>query len=103
MADKKSGGVSPAAAGVAGAVVGAAVGAAAIALSDKKTRKKVLDKLNELKLQAGDQFGELRDDLQKWVEENANGVMGGSDEKKKLSAGKGSSSGKGSAKKKKAE
>lgn len=92
MANNKSGGVSPAAAGVAGAVVGAAVGAAAIALSDKKTRKKVLEKLNEMKLQAGDQFSELRGDLQKWVEENAGGmvesVTGGTSEKKKLSSGK---------------
>ncbi len=43
MADKK-GGINPAAVGVAGALVGAAVGAAAVALSDKKTRGKVLEK-----------------------------------------------------------
>ncbi len=87
MADKK-GSVNPAAAGVAGALVGAVVGAAAVALSDKKTRKQVLSKLNELKLQAGDQFGDLRADLQKWVEESADGMLGNGKEKKQLPAAK---------------
>ena len=81
MAEKK--GVSPAAVGVAGALVGAAVGAAAIALSDKKTRKQVLDKLNELKNQAGDQFHDIRGDLQKWLEESAEGMMSGNGKAKK--------------------
>ena len=91
MAEKK-GNVSPAAAGVAGALVGAAVGAAAIALSDKKTRKQVLDKLNELKSQAGDQFHDIRGDLQKWIEENAEGMItgnGNGKSKKALPASKG--------------
>ena len=90
MAEKK-GSVSPAAAGVAGALVGAAVGAAAIALSDKKTRKQVLDKLNELKTQAGDQFHDIRGDLQKWIEENAEGMISGNGDgsKKSLPAAKG--------------
>ena len=88
MADKK-GSVSPTAAGVAGALVGAAVGAAAIALSDKKTRKQVLDKLNELKSQAGGQFHDIRGDLQKWIEESADGMMNGNGkEKKSLPAAK---------------
>lgn len=87
MADKKSD-VGPAVAGVAGALVGAAVGAAAIALSDKKTRKQVLSKLNELKSQAGGQFHELKADLQKWVEENAGDMINSATGNKALPKGK---------------
>ena len=89
MAEKKSG-VTPATAGVAGALVGAVVGAAAVAMSDKKTRKQVLEKLNELKSQAGEQFSDIRGDLQSWLEENAEGMMpgNGKSQKKQLPAGK---------------
>ena len=68
---KKSGGVSPAAVGLAGAVVGAAVGAAAVALSDKKTRDKVTKKIDELKVQAGEQLTGLQESLDKFRDDTA--------------------------------
>lgn len=49
--DKKSGGVNPMVASLAGAAIGAAVGAGAVILSDEKNRKKLEGALEGLKKQ----------------------------------------------------
>lgn len=52
--DKKSGGVNPMVASLAGAAIGAAVGAGAVILSDEKNRKKLESALEGLKKQGFD-------------------------------------------------
>lgn len=51
--------IHPLASGIAGAVVGAAATAAVMAMSDKKTREKVVGTFNNLKAQGQKKMGEL--------------------------------------------
>lgn len=57
-------------AGAVGAIAGAALGAAAVALSDKKTRKKVMNTVNTLKDKAFDTVNQMQKEV-KFLKEKA--------------------------------
>jgi gas vesicle protein len=66
MSDKKM--TNSATAGLAGLAIGALAGAAAMALSDKDTRKKVMDKADDVTRKAQDAYKGAADKMSSGVE-----------------------------------
>lgn len=74
---------NPIVAGIAGAVVGVAAGATAAFLSDKKNRKMIGKKVDQLVDEGKDKINDIRDDVQDKIDEAKSGLRDKKNEVKK--------------------